>query len=247
MKERVCVDPAAIQDWELMAYADGEELEHVIEHLKHCPACRNRLRVYRTMEDDLQQLLYRSHCPSPDVLRDHYWLHLSADERRRVEAHLRTCPHCKAELANLDQFIGSEQQEPSGTLLDRAREAAERACLIVARLASPSPRPVPALRGETREVLLFEAEDVAVSLNMEQEATGRYTLFGQVLSEEPTRYAGGDVRLIAQEQRIEPIQTNIDASGGFSLVGLHPGIYHLSVQLSHQRVVVPTLALKSEL
>ena len=219
MKERDCTDPTAIKDWELIAYTDGEELEHVAEHLEHCPACRARLRDYTTIEDELKQLLHRPgmasipDCPSVDTLRDHYWGHLSVDEHQRIDAHLETCPHCAAELANLDQFIGSKQQEPSSTLLDRAREAAKRARLIVAQLVSPSPRPVPALRGETREVLLFEAEDVALSLNMEQETTGRYTLFGQVLSAEPTSYAGGDVRLIAQDQDIEPIQSTVDASG----------------------------------
>jgi hypothetical protein len=247
MNERDCTRRAAIQDWELVAYADGEKLEHVEEHLKHCPACRDRLRAYKTMEDDLQQILYRSDCPSPDLLRDYYWTHLSADERRRVEAHLKTCPHCAAELANLDQFIGSEQQEPSGTLLDRAREAAQRVRLIVARLASPSPSPVPALRGETREVLLFEAENIALSLNIEQETTGGYTLFGQILSPEMTDYVGADVRLTARERDIRPFQTRVDAGSGFSFTELHPGVYHLSVQLPDQRIVVPTLALKSEL
>ncbi len=247
MEERDCIDPAAVEDWELIAYAEGEKLEHVAEHLRRCPACRARLRDYTTLEDKLKQLLYRYDCPSVDALREHYWGHLSTDKQRQIKMHLQTCPHCAAELANLDQFIDSEEEEPSTTLLDGARELAKRTRLIMAQLVSPSPHPVPALRGETREVLLFEADGLALSLNLEQEMTGKYTLFGQILSPEPTTLTEGRIRLKAQERDMEPIEADIDANGGFAVPELRPGIYYLLVQLPDRRIVVPTLMLKPEL
>jgi hypothetical protein len=246
MKERHCIDPDAIQDWELVAYADGEELERVSEHVGRCPACRARLREYATIEQELQQLLFGSDCPSPDTLRDHHLGYLSTEERQHVEAHLETCPHCAAELADLAQFAALEEEVRSSTLLDRAHQVAEQVRLTVAQLMSPAPLPLPALRGETREVLLFEADGVALSLNLEQETTGRYTLFGQILSSDPIGFTEGQIRLRAQEGDMEPIQADIDTNGGFALPELRPGIYQLSVDLPDRRIVVPTLALKSE-
>jgi hypothetical protein len=105
---------------------------------------------------------------------------------------------------------------------------------------------VPALRGETREVLLFEADGFALSLNLEQESTGRYALFGQILSPEPTDVAAGYVRLTAQAGDIEPIQTDVGANGGFALPDLCPAVYQLVISLPNQRIVVPTLALRLE-
>jgi anti-sigma factor RsiW len=246
MNERDCVDPAAVQDWELMAYADGEDLEHVAEHLKRCAACRARLETYAGLEESLQERLYRHDCPSPDALRDYHWGYLVEEERQRIEGHLRTCPHCEAELAELVQFVGAEREAPSTTLLDRARAAAERARLAVARLVSPRPGLVPALRGETREVLLFEADDVALSLNLEQETTGRYTLFGQILSSGPAGTAGGHVEARFQGEDAPPARAAIDANGGFALPDLRSGVYQLVAELPDRRVVVPTLTLRSE-
>jgi hypothetical protein len=241
-----CTDPGAIQDWELETCADGEAPPHVVAHLARCPACRARAREHAPLERRLRQALYRYDCPSPDALRDYHWGYLPADERRPVEAHLETCPHCAAELADMAGFVTAERAQPSETLLARARQAAAQAHLVVARLFSPGLSPVLALRGDTRDVLLFDAEGVALSVNLEQEHTGAYTIFGQVLSPEPVALASGYARLTAQEEPVDPVRTPLDANGGFTLPDLRPGVYQLVVCLPGRRIVVPTLALKAE-
>jgi len=197
-------------------------------------------------ERHLHQVLYRFDCPSPDLLRDYYWGYLLAGERKQVGTHLVTCSHCAAELADLARFVAADRTESSSTLLARARQAAAQARLVVAQLVLPGLSPVPALRGQTRDVLLFDAEGVALSVNLEQECTGAYTLFGQVLSSERVTLAGGYARLTAREGGVDPIQTPLDANGGFALPNLRPGIYQLIVCAPDRRIVVPTLALKAE-
>jgi anti-sigma factor RsiW len=247
MKKSNCINRKAVQDWELEAYADGEALPHVAEHLERCPACRAWLEERVAFERRLRSLLYRLDCPSPDLLRDYHWDYLPSDERRQVETHLDACPHCAAELADLVEFVAVDEEKPTSTLLARARQAAEQVRLVVAQLASPGLSPAPVLRGETREVLLFEAGDVALSVNLEQEDTGAYTLFGQVLSPEPILPGGSYARLTAREDGMMSVQTLLDANGGFALPVLHPGVYQLVVHLPEQRIVAPTLALKAEL
>jgi len=246
MRKLDCIDPGAVQDWELEACADGKAPSHVAEHLERCPACRARLAEHVALERSLRQALYRFDCPSPDLLREYHWGYLTADEHQRIEAHLHSCPHCKTELADLAKFVEAERAEASDTLLARARQAAARVRLTVAQLVSPTQRLAPALRGETREVLLFEAEGVTLSLNLEQEDTGAYTIFGQVLSAEPMTFSSGYARLTAREGDIPPAQEMLDANGGFALSNLHPGIYQLVVCLPDRRIIVPTLALKAE-
>jgi hypothetical protein len=241
-----CTDPGAIQDWELETCADGEAPPHVVEHLARCPACRAQVREHTALERRLRQALYRYDCPSPDVLRDYHWGYLPADERQRVEAHLAACSHCAAELADLAEFVAAERAQPTKTLSSQARQAAAQARLIVAQLFSPGLSLVPALRGDTRDVLLFDAEGVGLSVNLEQEHTGAYTIFGQVLSPEPVALAGGYARLTAQEESVDPVQTPLDANGGFTLPNLRPGVYQLVVCLPDRRIVVPALALKAE-
>jgi len=241
-----CIDPGAVQDWELEACANGEASSYVVEHLKHCPACRARLAEYVAVERRLRQALYRFDCPSLDLLRDYHWGYLPAGEHHQVKAHLDACPHCQAELARLAEFVAAERAEPSSALLARAREMAAQVRLVVARFISPSPRLVPLLRGETREVLLFDAEGITLSVNLEQDDAGTYTLFGQALSPEPVLPLGGYARLTAREQGAVPVQASLDANGGFALTNLRPGTYQLVVCLPDRRIVVPTLALKAE-
>ena len=241
-----CTDPGAIQDWELDAYADSDQPAHVAEHLRRCPACRARLAASAAFERRLHQALDRFDCPSSDLLRDHYWGYLAADERQRVTAHLETCPPCRAELAELAAFVADERAQPSSALLARAQQAAAQARLVVARLLAPDPRLAPALRGETQEVLLFDADGIAVSVNMEQEETGAYTLFGQVLAPEPSLTTGGYARLTERGRPADPAQAPLDANGGFAIPNLRAGVYQLVVCLPERRIVVPALALKAE-
>jgi hypothetical protein len=190
------------------------------------------------LEHRLHQMLYRFDCPSPDVLRDYHWGYLPAEQRRQVEEHLRVCPHCAAEVQDLAEFVAAEPFEPSSRLLSDARQAAEQVRLVVARLISPEPGLAPVLRGETREVLLFDADGLAVSVNLEQESPGICTLFGQVLSPEPAVPSGCYVRLTSSGETMIPMQVALDETGGFALPGLKPGFYQLVVKLPERRVLV---------
>jgi hypothetical protein len=190
-------------------------------------------------EQYLHQMLYRFDCPSPDVLRDYHWGYLPAERRQQVEEHLRVCPRCAAEAQDLAEFVASEPFEPSSRLLSHARQAAEQVRLVIARLISPEPGLAPVLRGETREVLLFDADGMALSVNLEQGSTGTCTLFGQVLSPEPAIPPGCYVRLTGSGETMVPLQVALDENGGFALPGLKPGFYQLVVKLPERRILVP--------
>jgi hypothetical protein len=95
-------------------------------------------------------------------------------------------------------------------------------------------------------VLLFETDDLALSLNLEQETTGEYTLSGQILSSGPIGFEGGYARLTAQRADVAPAQMELEAHGAFLFPNVRPGVYQMVVNLPEHRVVVPSLSLEPE-
>ncbi len=239
MKDSKCTAPEAVRLWELEAYASGEDLPHVAEHLERCPVCRRRVADYRAWEHRLNRILYRFDCPSPDQLRLYYWDQLSSSEQSRIERHLEVCPPCAAELAEM-----IEDTETVSESMERARQAAGEADLVLAQSAAPERQFIPILRGETREVLLFEVDDAALSINLEQEDNGAYTLFGQLLLSDPTLSVEGYARIRAYHADFPPVRSILDVNGGFALSDLLPGIYQLVVDAPDLHIVVPNLTLK---
>jgi anti-sigma factor RsiW len=242
-----CVDPTAVQDWELEAYLDDDAGSHVAEHLKICSACQAKLVEIELFERRWRRTLHRFDCPPPDVLRDFAWGFLPQERRDQVKAHLAQCPLCKTELADLDELVKVEEEDSLESLLDRARRLAKEARLTIARLLSPTALlMVPALRGKTQEVLLFDADGLALSVNLEQEETGTFTLFGQILSAEESVSPESYARLTAQRAQFAPVRVSLDEHGGFALPNIPAGVYQLVVDVVTQRIVVPDLTLGSQ-
>ena len=146
---------------------------------------------------------------------------------------------CRADLDELAAFV----MPRATSLWDNVKQAAEQARLAVARLLTPGTPPLLPLRGETRQVLFFEADPVAISVNVEQEETGGYTLFGQVLMETVEPLTDSWVRLTLPDTA--PRHADIDTHGSFAIPGLTPGVYQMIVTLPQQRVVIPMLTLEA--
>lgn len=240
-----CVDPDAVQTWELEAYADGENLPHVAEHLERCPACRTQVAGYRALEQKLGQLLYRSDCPPPDQLRMYHDDELSAEEKSRIKEHLIVCPHCALELENLIRALAIESSVSWREEMKQALQSGQQSGLSMAHLVEPAPQSPPALRGETQEVLLFEVGELVLSLNLEQDEVGAYTLFGQLLSSTPIQVSENYARLRASYSASPTVEkAPLDANGSFVLPNLSPGIYQLVVDIPGLHIVVPDLTLR---
>ncbi|MBN1139791.1 MAG: hypothetical protein JXM73_24685 [Anaerolineae bacterium] len=265
-----CIDPGAIQAWELDAYADGQNLPHVAAHLAQCPACRARLEADRAFEARVQDALYRFDCPSPDLLRAYSWGDLPAGQQKQLQGHLAQCPRCADELAEItkalypadtrrsvDESVG--WRASASTLLARAGQAAAQAGVAIAQLVSrlssgpPAPRLVPVWRGQAGETLLFEADEVAVSINLEQDRTGAYALSGQVLSASADLLPQDYARLTGYEgaNALQPAdaaysaaEAKIDINGVFIFPNLRPGAYQLVLSLADRRIVIPSLVLE---
>jgi hypothetical protein len=105
-----CVNPAEIKEGDLMAYVDGEAGKGVAEHIHRCPACGQRVEELATLQATLSTRLYRQACPAPEQLIAYHQSGLEGGAALVVGQHLRQCPHCARELADL------ARQERSGLL-----------------------------------------------------------------------------------------------------------------------------------
>lgn len=232
-----CTEPDLITETDLQAYADGEDLPIVAAHLESCPACRERVVAYGQLVTGLQSLLWRQQCPPAEMLREYHADYLSTEQQRQIAAHVILCPYCAKELREFTIPVSEEATHES--LWTRADKALAQVGLMVAQLVTPVDNLRPALRGETREVLLFEAGDTAVSLNVEPIDNGRFTLHGQILSTSPLT---GQARLTAVNQ--SPQECALSPTGTFVLSDLFPDQYQLTITLPAQQIVLPALSIE---
>jgi hypothetical protein len=254
------------QAWELEAYADGEALPHVAAFFEANPAIKSIWLRQRKLEAQLNSVLYRFDCPSPETLQAYYWRELPTTASNQFENHLQQCPLCRAEMASLQGFMRetapAAQAEPAlrphsqnsfpQNLLLRAQEFADQMRLVIANLVPPvAPQfatvalrgdSVPRLQGAAQTSLLFEADDTDISLLVQKEQAGTLRLAGQLFASDlPTNTF---CKLVPASLEEVPVQAQVDDTGNFVINQLQPGAYQLVILLQHQSIVVPNLILE---
>jgi predicted DNA-binding WGR domain protein len=100
-----CVEPGKITDEQIIAYVDGEADVATIEHVRCCAYCTGRARAYDLDQRALRAALYRVDCPEAQFLGEYHLGLLSPADQDAIEAHLRDCSLCTADLAKLERFL----------------------------------------------------------------------------------------------------------------------------------------------
>jgi hypothetical protein len=101
-----CSEPGAIRDEEFIAYLENEKVRPMVaEHLANCQECSSRLAMYRNLERKLTSRLFRWDCPSNQLLGEYQLGMLGEKFILAVQAHLKRCVLCAAELATLTSFL----------------------------------------------------------------------------------------------------------------------------------------------
>jgi anti-sigma factor RsiW len=102
-----CIQPGAVTEDDLVAYAYGEADPAVARHVRTCPACAAAAAEYERLQHHLGGLLYRVECPPAETLAEFQLRLLPAIEQARVAAHVRACPRCAAEVATLGEDLAA--------------------------------------------------------------------------------------------------------------------------------------------
>ncbi len=112
------------------------------------------------LEALLQAALYRHDCPEVALLGDYQMGRLAPTERDRFHVHLERCPHCRAEIERLTQFLPVQEDliwtPVVGGLWSRLRETGEIIIRFLKETSAPldlALLPVKGRAADTEEVL----------------------------------------------------------------------------------------------
>jgi hypothetical protein len=228
-----CITSPALDNVEIAMYVGGEADEAVIEHINQCPFCSERARQWTLLQNHVKKQSYRVSCPTPMELGDYHLGFLSDSLKLVVAQHVRECLLCRQEVAILENFLIN--LAPESNLLGGMK-------VLIARLMGGQVESglAPALRGEAKGPLTFEADGIVIVLDIQPDNKGRSNILGQVAADDQDQWTGALVELRQDEQL--QCSTTIDDLGAFRCEGMMTGKQELRiVPTSGSPVVVTNL------
>jgi hypothetical protein len=229
-----CISPPGPEDRLLLAYLDGEADPETKLHLEQCLYCRERADALARERNILTSRLYRISCPSTEELGEFHLRMLPPDRMLIVSQHLRECPHCTREIAQLKEFLSDLAPGPEGGLLRQTK-------LLIAQLVAGqggfvAGEPSFALRGESEGPLTYEVDGILIVIDIQQAIDGKINIFGQIAADRQDDWTAALVKL-KQEAQLE-LTTAVDDLGAFRFEGLSPSPVDLQIEARDGTVVV---------
>lgn len=215
-----CITSPTLDSVEIAMYIEGEADEAVVAHIKECPYCSERARQWTLLQNRLKKQSYRITCPTPMELGDYHLGFLSDTQKLVVAQHVRECLLCRQEVAILEDFLSN--LAPGSNLLGAGK-------VLIARLmGTPAENGLaPALRGEAKGPLTFEADGIVIVLDIQPTKEGKASIFGQVAADDQDQWTGAIVELRKDDQLQD--STEIDDLGTFQYTDVIPGGQELRI------------------
>lgn len=226
-----CAFPPELDDKQLFVYLDGEADRETATHLERCTYCRERAASLDRLQKRLTTRLYRMTCPSPIELGEYHLRTLPAPQMLVVGQHLRECPHCAREVSQLEDFLSDLEPMPRDSVRGKAQ-------FLIARLVGgPAERRqkeesgfapvVPALRGEAKGPITFEADGIVIVLDLQPADGGKVNILGQVAADDQEQWAGAVVKMLQVD--MPELIGYLDDLGAFAFEELRPGSIQLQI------------------
>ncbi len=227
-----CLFPPELTDQQIMAYLDHPETnQETASHLEQCPHCQEKAKTLELFQKRMRTRLYRSTCPSSEELGEYYLRMAPATQRLVIGQHLRECPLCTSEINTLTEYLQEASAKPGPVKSIKT---------IFARLvggAAGSLPAFPALRGQAKDLPIFEAEGIVITIDIQTDPTGQVSLLGQVAADDQDQWTGATVEL--NQAYVTSLTTTLDDLGAFTFEAIYPGSMQITVT-SQQGVEVQT-------
>ena len=227
-----CLFPPELDDKQLLAHLDNPDANpETARHLEKCPYCRARAEALDGFQRRLTSRLYRITCPSPVELGEYHLHTLPAPQMLIISQHLRECPHCTREVAELEEYLGLPEQ---------SRRRLFARLVSGPGMASASPA-LSGLRGDQDEPFVFEVDDVQISIDVEDDADqiGAKSLVGLVTGLKTNHFT---IQIIQQGQVLAAKE--VDQSINFTIPDLTTGIYTLLLIGPNDEIQTESLTIK---
>jgi len=233
-----CVAPVEIKQGDLMEVLQGTAPPQVADHVARCPACAAQVAALAQADRVLRASLFRASCPAADDLLCYASGTLPPGERRQVAQHLGLCPHCAADVRELEQAgVAAE----SGWRQQVARTAR---ALIEALAVPPRLDLAPARRGVPGQPRLYRAGELDIALGGEA-AGSAFRVHGRVMQRgaPAPHFAGCTARLVRHDVVIA--HQRVSELGHFSFEDLPPGVYDLVLEQPDADIVIRRISLEN--
>ena len=227
-----CISSPALDDTQILSYVEGEADDAVVTHIQECPFCSERAQQWTRLQKRLRKQFYRVSCPTPMQLGDYYLGYLPDSQELVIAQHLRECALCRQEVAILEDFLS--RPIPETSLLGAARVLIAR--LVGGPVQNGSAPAVPALRGESKGPVIFEADGVVILLDIQPSPEGKVNVLGQVAADEQDQWTGALVELRSEDQL--QFTGEIDDLGAFHFEGVMPGEKELRIISQDKTLIV---------
>lgn len=249
-----CLSPMAPNDEELLKYALDEEPlpPGAMGHLELCSICQQRLTRYKQANKFLLVQLYRSQCPDATLLNHYCAGLLPGDENIRLASHIRDCPLCTDDVANIRRLLNNFDPFPPPSLVVQR---------ILANLVPWQPQLV--MRGEsappeqTAWPRQYRTEAINISLHLSRASNGEMMLLGLFSYTDPEESVeeleGVQVELYSMLGNAEQgapedghlvMSTEIDDMGSITFKGVPVGEYVLIVRMPNHEVAIEKLGIE---
>lgn len=244
-----CLRTPQLTDIELLMALDGEADPEVAMHIAHCPDCRVRTSRLQKFQNKLTNRLCRANCPPSMELGEYHLGITPTATSTAIRQHLSECPYCSQELTQLASYM----DQPDPFLRSDPLAAVKRKVkFLVARLTSGptvpshsgSPAFAPALaglRGSLDSPLIYEADDIQVMLEVQDDAAlaDRKAVMGLIVGI-------GELEGLHAEMWHEGEHTDsvpVDEMGNFAFNGLIPADYDLYISGDDLDVQIESLSI----
>ena len=267
-----CNAPGVIRDEELLAFAAGEKVRPAVEaHVASCQYCATWVAEVRGLQRSLTRKLYRWDCPPNQILGEYHMGLLSSEMEKAVQAHLKKCVLCAAEVATLIEFMANDpmlvepvpvRPSPSSQnnhvglkqhakrALEEIRErTAAQGRRLVATLVPPQPRL--ALQRNVAnarpEAALwprrYTVEDFSISMQLERGAdrSDALQLIGLVTRKGASLEAFQGVPVSLLSSGHAADTQVVDELGNFVFTSIAPATYSLELHLPDTTIVIEQL------
>lgn len=261
-----------------MAPNDEELLRYVLDndpltreqraHVEQCTICQERIESYKSTNSFLLSKLYRTQCPSTDELNMFCAQNmLSTEAIFRIDTHIRQCPLCAVEVADIKRMLTAFNPFPQPEVaspLAAIRTLPTQLKRIIASFVDQKPQLVtrsePSTTGWPRQ---YRAETINISLHLSRSSTGEMMLLGLFTSDDPDEnvdtFNGVTVELYKahiaeakqeafgkQNGQVEQpfMTTNVDDLGNLAFKAIPIGTYTMLVYLPNLEVLIEELTIE---
>jgi hypothetical protein len=218
---------------------DGEADRETLLHLQRCAYCREKAEALDRFQKRLKSRVFRANCPSPMELGEYHFRLLPAAQMLLIGQHLRSCPHCAREFAELQTFVSEDMPQPgfAGSIrvliaqLVKGGEMNQKA-------DQPSfPPALEGVRGNGEKPFIYQAENIQIILEVQEdmEQPDLKMILGLV-----TGLTSSGFTLQASQEGQTLATSPIDEIGNFTIHQLTPGIYDLTLRGPEIEIQIPS-------